>query len=550
MKIWSVIKPNIIIYNAVLHTIDKDDTIKQAIAISENRILATGTNEEILKLAYEDTKIIDAENKSVMPGIIDSHNHMWECGMLMEGIVTFGIESIEELKSIVKEKLSVMKKGEWLQGGGWIESQFREKRMPNKYDLDEISSENPVVLERIFSTCVANSCALKLAGIDKNTKDPEGGTIGRDAETGEPNGLLYRTAKQLVRNVMPTAFGENIFGTGNEIERVIKNAMLDYITYGITSVVEPGVNPSMIRAYQNLKEKKMLKIRTNLMPNWHGFAINEDSDFSDRLIDEYGLYTGFGDDWLRIGGLKMAIDGGLTSKTALKSWPYLGEDEVKEVPLRMDLKKLKGWVKQAHDSGWSVGIHVMGDIAIEEAVNAIYEAYQANPVIRRHQIIHSYYPTKDSLKKMKEAKMIAAIQPAFIYNEADGYPTLLPKDKQESFLPIRSYLDSGVIVASSTDMPSAHHNPFWGLYSAKTRKGIQGYQLGTKESITVEEMLRTMTINGAYLTGEEEIKGSLEVGKLADVIIVDRDILKTEDEELKDIRVIITIINGEIVYKV
>ncbi len=550
MKIWNVIKPNIIIHNAIVHTIDNNNTIDQAIAISGNKILATGTNEEILKLSDKETQIIDAENQSVMPGIIDSHNHMWECGMLMEGIVTFGIESIEELKNAVKEKVSKMEKGEWLQGGGWIESQFIEQRMPNKNDLDMVSKENPVVLERIFSTCVANSCALKIAGITKDTKDPVGGEIGRDLETGEPNGLLFRTAKQLVRDVMPTAFGESKFGKGNEIERVIQNAMNDYITYGITSVVEPGVNPSMIRAYQNLREKNLLKIRTNLMPNWHGFAINEDSNFSDRIIDEYGLYTGFGDEWLRIGGLKMAIDGGLTSRTALKSWPYLGDDIVKEVPLRMDLKKLKGWVKQAHDSGWSVGIHVMGDIAIEQAVDAIYEAYKDNPVFRRHQIIHAYYPTQDSLKKMREAKMIAAIQPAFIYNEADGYPKLLPKDKQESFLPMRSYLDAGVIVASSTDMPSAHHNPFWGLYSARTRKGIQGYQLGTKESITVEEMLRTMTINSAYLSGDEEVKGSLEVGKLADLIIVDRNILKTEDEQLKDIKVCMTIIDGKIVYKV
>lgn len=549
MKIWNIVKPNIIIHNAIVHTIDDNNTVEQAIAISKNRILATGTNEEILNLANKDTIIIDAEKKTVMPGIIDSHNHMWESGMLMEGIVTFGIGSIEELKYIVKEKLIKIKKGEWLQGGGWIESQFIEKRMPNKYDLDSISPENPVVLERIFSTCVANSYALKLAGIDKNTKDPVGGEIGRDLETGEPNGLLFRTAKQLVRNVMPTAFGESKFGSGNEIERVINNAMSDYLTYGITSVVEPGVNPSIIRAYQNLREKKMLKIRTNLMPNWHGFAINEDADFSDRLIDEYGLYTGFGDEWLRIGGLKMAIDGGLTSKTALKSWPYLGEDKVKEVPLRLNLKNLKEWVKEAHDSGWSVGIHVMGDIAIEEAVNAIYEAYKANPVLRRHQIIHAYYPTQDCLKKMKEAKMIAAIQPAFIFNEADGYPILLPKEKQETFLPIRSYLDAGVIVASSTDMPSAHHNPFWGLYSAKTRKGIQGYQLGIKESITVEEMLRTMTINSAYLSGEEKIKGSLEVGKLADVIILDRNIIKTQDEQLKDIKVSMTILDGVIVYK-
>ncbi|MFI3283631.1 MAG: amidohydrolase [Erysipelotrichaceae bacterium] len=541
--------PDIIIYNGVLHTVDKKNTILQAVAIKGNIIVATGSDEEVLSLKTERTKLIDAKGCTIMPGIVESHIHMWEAGMLMQGLVTFGIDSIEQLKEQVKLKLEQMKPGEWLQGGGWIESQFKEKRMPTKEDLDEISPNNPVVLERIFSTCVANGAALKCANITKDTKDPKGGEIGRDPLTKEPNGLLFRTAKQLVRDVMPSAYQEDKFGEGKQIEEVIVHAMNDFMTYGITSVVEPGVNPSMIRAYQQLKDSKQLKIRTNLMPNWHGFAINEDESFSDRLIQEYGVYTGFGDEKLRIGGLKMAIDGGLTSKTALKSWPYLNEDKPRDVELRMDVTKLKGWVKQAHDAGWTVGIHVMGDTAIELACNAIYEAYQANPQDRRHQIIHAYFPTEDSLNKMKEANMIAAIQPAFIYNEADGYDVLLPQDKQESFIPIRQYLDHGIRTAMSSDMPSAHHNPFWGVYGAIARKGIQGYHLGNKESATLEECLRMMCIEGAYMTQEEHIKGSIEVGKLADILILDRNIKDTSVEETKDTKVILTMIDGVIEYQ-
>lgn len=548
MKALNLI-PDIIIYNGHVHTIDENDTIVEALAIKDNKIIATGNNDEILALASDNTKKIDAEGKSVMPGINDSHVHMWETGMLMEGLVVFGVGTITEFAQMVKDRVATMKKGEWLQGGSWIETQFKEKRMPTKYDLDPVSPDNPVVIERIFSTCVCNSMALKLAGIDKNTPDPVGGEIGRDPETGEPNGLLFRTAKQLVRNVMPSAFGESQFGAGKEIERVINNAMGDFLTYGITSIVEPGVSPSMFKAYQNIYEKGNLKIRVNLMPNWHGFAINEQEDFSDRLIGEYGLYTGFGNEWLRVGALKMAIDGGLTSRTALKSWPYLGEDAPKEVPLRLDLSKLKGWVKEAHDAGWSVGIHVMGDIAVKEAVDAIYEAYKANPQKRKHQLIHAYYPTEDCYAKITEAGMIAALQPAFIYNEADGYDTLLPLDKQESFLPMRSYIDHGVVVACSTDMPSAHVNPFWGLYAALTRKGIQGYQLGTKECMTLNEMLRAMTLNGAFMTDEDDIKGSIEPGKLADVIILDRNLDETEVEELKNVEVLKTIVDGNIVFE-
>jgi len=541
--------PDTIIYNGYVHTIDKENPIAEAVAVKDGIILAVGNNSEIMALAGEDTVTVDAQGNTVMPGINDSHVHMWEAGMLMEGIVTFGIKSIEELKEAIREALKNKKPGEWLQGGGWIESQFTEKRMPTKDDIDSVSPDNPVVIERIFSTCVANSKALELAGVTEDTPDPEGGEIGRDPVTGKPNGLLFRTAKQLVRDVMPSAFGESQFGDGKEIERVIVNAMNVFLEWGITSIIEPGVTPAMIRAYQNLRESGKLKIRTNLMPNWHGFAINEQRDFSDRLIGELGLYTGFGDEWLRIGALKMAIDGGLTSKTAWKSWPYRGEDKPREVELRLDISKLDDWVKEAHDAGWSVGIHVMGDNAIEAAVNAIYKAYKDNPVKRRHQLIHAYYPTDEIIEKMKEAGIIAALQPAFIYNEADGYDTLLPDDKQTSFLPLRKYVDSGVMVASSTDMPSAHFNPFWGIYGALERKGIQGYSLGKEEALTLDEMLESMTLAGAYMSGEEDIKGSIEPGKLADVIILDRNLAKEDSEGIRNASVKLTMVGGEILHR-
>jgi len=518
MKIWKGYSPTIIIYNAAVHTVDKNDNIVDAIAIAGNKIMATGSNEDILTLANESTLKIDAQGGSVIPGIIDSHNHMWEAGILMSGIVTLGIDSIEKVKEMIKEKLDKMQPGQWLQGGSWIETQFKENRMPNKWDLDEVSPNNPVVLERIFSTCVANSMALKIAGITKDTPDPKGGVIDRDSRTGEPTGILQRTAKQLVRNVIDTPFGGDSFELDPRLETAILTAMDDYLTYGITSVVEPGVSPALMKAYQNIKNRGQLKIRTNLMPNWHGFAINEDENFSDRFIREYGIYSG-------------------------------NEDKPREAPLRLELSKLDNWVKEAHDAGWSVGIHVMGDIAIQKAVDAMYKAYLTNPVKRRHQVIHAYYPTEDSLMKMAQIGVIAALQPAFIYNEADGYASLLPKDKIESFLPMKTYIESGVTVATSTDMPSAHVNPFWGLYSAMTRKGIQGGQLGTKECITLHEGIRSMTLNGAYMTEEEEIKGSLELGKLADLVILDRNLMKINIDSIKDIQVIRTIVDGETVYQ-
>ncbi len=540
--------PDIIIHNARVHVLDESYSVAEAIAIAGKRILAVGNNEEILALADEKTEIIDAEGGSVTPGINDSHSHMWEAGMLMEGIITFGIPSIKALSEEVGKKIKELQPGQWLQGGGWIESQFSEKRMPTKYDLDPVSPNNPVVLERIFSTCCANSAALKAAGITKDTPDPEGGTIGRD-ENGEPNGLLFRSAKQLVRDVMPSAFGENKFGSGEQISIAINRAQDDYLRYGITSVVEPGVTPSMIKAYQRLKDKGELKIRVNLMPCWHGFAINEDEDFSDRLIGEMGLYSGFGDEWLRIGGLKMAIDGGLTSKTSLRTWKYKGDEEIAPFPLRLDLKDLPGWVKEAHDGGWGVGIHCMGDIAVDEAANAIYDAYKENPADRRHQLVHCYFTSREAMKKMAESGVILAAQASFIYNEADGYPDLLNEEQQRTFMPLRSCLDAGIRLALSTDMPSAHHNPFWGMYSAVTRKGMHGFCLGEEECITVNEALRAMTQGGAYMTFEENIKGTLLPGMLADVVILDRSLEGIDPEDIRNVTVRTTIVDGKIAYR-
>lgn len=544
-----------ILFNGEIHTVDKDNSIKEAVAIRGNKILDVGTYNDIIKYSNENTRLINLEGKSVIPGIIDSHNHIWETGLLMDGIITFSIGSIEELKVKIKERISTMKEGQWLHGGSWIETQFEENRMPNRYDLDKAAPDNPVVLERIFGTSVVNSLALHHAGINKNTKNPEGGTIEKDPVTGEPTGILHGTAVLLVREVMPGPFGSDDFGaaTGEPdievLELAIKLAIENYIKYGITGVVEPGVSPTICRAYQNLYRRDELGLRVNLMPNWYGFTIKQQMEKMARYIDDIGIYTGFGNEWIRFGGLKMAIDGGLTSKTALKSWPYLGEEAPREVRLRLDLSKLNGWVKQAHDAGWSVGIHVMGDTAIEAAVDAIYEAYKANPVIRRHQIIHAYYPTNDSLRKMKEAGIIACIQGSFIYGEADGYIDLLTKEKMEEYTPTRTYLESGVKVTLSTDMPCADYNPFLNMYAIVTRKGIKGYQLGTKESVSVTEALRMMTINGAYLTEEDDIKGSIEAGKLADLVILDRTLGKISDEDIKHIQVEKTIIDGKIVYE-
>ena len=548
-------EPTLIIYNASVHSVNKEDEMFEAIALYNNIIIALGDNEDIIKLSNEHTRLIDANGKSVIPGIIDGHNHVWEAGLMYDGVVLFGINSIEELQKKLKEKVSETSKGVWIQGGSYIESQFIENRSPNKEDLDKVSKDNPIVIERIFGACVANSLALKIAGITKDTPNPTNGEIEKDEITGEPTGVLKGNAVLLIREVMTGPFGSDEFGANKGepsidlLEKSILLALKHYKTYGITSITEPGVSGSICRAYHNLFKNGQLSCRIDLMPNWHGFTLMQDEETLNKIFDTYNFTSGYGNQWIRYSALKMAVDGGLTSGTALKSWPYKGESELRKFNLRLDLEKLPRYVKKAHDMGWDVGIHVMGDIAIKHAVDAIYDAVKSNPRSHRHQIIHAYYPSDDSIKKMSEVGMIASVQGSFIYGEADGYDEILPMDKQNSFLPLRTYTDNNIICNLSTDMPCSDVNPFWNMYAAVTRKGIRGHQLGTIEKITIQEALRMMTINGAIQNREEEYKGSLEVGKLADIAILNKNLNAIDEEDIKNIFVEKTILDGKIIYE-
>lgn len=548
-------KADTIFCGGKVHSVNPNDDVFEAIAIAGNRVLALGSDEEIKALATKDTKLIDLKGKSLIPGINDGHNHIWEVGIMYDGVVLFGLDSMDALINAIKEKADTLKAGEWIQGGSYIESQFKENRTPTRHDLDKASPKNPVVIERIFGACVANSMALELAGITKDTPNPPKGEIVKDEKTGELTGELKGNAVLMVRAVMPGAFGSDEFGAGKGepsvaiMEKSIKLALSKYKEYGITSVTEPGVSATVCKAYHNLFDRGELTCRMDLMPNWYGFTLKQDEGKLAGLIDSYNFASGYGNEWIRYTALKMAIDGGLTSGTALKSWPYKGDTGLREVTTRLDLDKLDEYIKTAHDAGWNVGIHVMGDVAIERAVDAMYKAIKANPRKHRHYIIHAYYPNEETLKKMGEVGIMASVQGSFIYGEADGYDDLLSKDKQESFLPLQSYQKAGVVCSMSTDAPCANVNPFWSMYSAITRKGMRGYCLGTKECITVNEAIRMMTVNGAILNGEEDYKGTLEPGKVADLVVLSDDLTTIDVENIKNIQAELTMLDGKVIFE-
>ncbi|MGI6357429.1 MAG: amidohydrolase [Bacillota bacterium] len=516
-----------------------------ALGIKGSRIVMAGDDQQVLSAAGPETEVIDLGGQTVLPGIFDSHNHIVAAGVLLEGVMLFGVKDIAGMQAAVARRAEQLPKGSWIEGGGWIESQFAEYRLPTRWDLDQAAPDHPVILNRLFGSSVVNSLALQLAGIDGNTPDPERGQIDRDPRTGEPTGILRNGAQNLVRRVIPQAAVRNQV---EQIEERIKRATAEYVKWGITSVIDPGVTPLSMRAYHNLRQRGELPLRVQMMPAWYGLYATQGKDIS-QLVDTLGFTTGFGDEWLNVGPLKMAIDGGLGSKTAMLHDPYI-DGHVSRIPLRLDLEQLESYFRQAIEAGWSVGIHTCGDLAQDIACESFDRVLQALPLPgHRCNIIHGYLPTEKSLEIMARQQLAVSVQPGFTYVEGDIYFDQIEEQRLHRYKPLRTYLERGILVAANSDMTSAHYNPFFGMYAAVTRKTSQGRQLGTAELISREQMLPLFTKNGAWLARQEDRVGTLSPGKLADLIVLSDNILTVPDEKILQLSVRRTMIDGHWVWQ-
>jgi predicted amidohydrolase YtcJ len=376
--------------------------------------------------------------------------------------------------------------------------------------------------------------------------EPERGQIDRDEE-GFATGILRNGAQNLVRAVMPTGDqGEQV----EELERLAQLAFAEYPRYGITSLVDPGVSPLGMRAYQNLYNRDQLPVRVNMMPAWYGLYSTAGREL-DTLVETLGVYSGFGGEWLSFGALKMAIDGGLGSKTAMLNEPY-ADGHVSGIPLRLDLGKLEDYFREALSAGWSVGIHCCGDLAQDIAVETFAKVLKDYPNDQaRHNIIHGYLPTPKSLALMRENNIGVSCQPGFMYCEGDLYFDLVEQARIDYFKPLKTYLENGITVACNSDMTSAHFNPFLGMYAAVARTTSQGRSLGDCERLDRAEMLRMFTINGAYLSFAENRTGSIEVGKLADIAVLSQDIMDetaVTNEAILNTEVLMTVTDGKVVH--
>lgn len=537
--------PDLILTGGRIATMDDDLPDAEAVAIKDGEVLAVGAVGAIEELAGPATIVRNVGGRRVIPGINDTHNHLMSMGKVLTEVQLYDARSIDDIKERVAERVASSPPGAWITGRGWDESLLRDGRFPNRHDLDEVAPNNPVVLDRVWNMLLANSAALNAADVGRHTPDPPAdqlyaGRIVRD-ERGDPTGVFRDRAKRLIQDAVPLP-------TITDREGYIRTACAEYNRLGITSAAEPGLFPEQMRAFQNVRRAGGLSVRVSLCLGGWGFGTTSDEETVEQRIDDTGVYTGYGDQWLRMDTVKFMPDGGVGDRTALMFEAYEGEPDNfgQFVVSERDLFRNVAW---CHERGWSVDCHACGDRMIELVARAYAAAQENRPdATIRHRIHHAYLPTSTALELMREYRIPALATIPFIHNLGESFVTSLGEQRVSGIMPLRTYLDAGVPLALGSDAPVTTHNPFVGIYSAVTRKTVYGRQLGAAECISRMEALRAYTIDAAWVTFEDHIKGSISPGKLADLAVLDRDILSVPEEEIRDATSVLTIAGGHVVH--
>ncbi len=494
-----------------------------AIVIDDEWIVAVGKRGEVE--IPEGAELIDATGRTVLPGLIDAHMHFLSMGVRMIQTVDLSkTKTIAEALSLVKLKIDESKKGEWILGRGWDDSKWEDRRFVTKYDVDPISPDNPVILTRVCGHMVAlNTRALEIAGITKETPNPPGGQVDKTPE-GEPTGVLRDAGHLIWVHVPPTSDETRLEGLRRACDRAL--------SLGCTGVHDAGLRGEEIRAYQTALERGYLKVRAYLMWN---------SSLSEPM-ESLGLRTGFGGNMIKLGSAKLLIDGSMGARTAYLFEPYEDDPSTRGL-LMMPEEELRERVKRVHSQGSQVAVHAIGDYAIEVVINAIEEAIRESPrKDHRHRIEHCELLSSQQIERMRQLGIIASMQPNFVgeWSGPDGlYEARIGKRRLKQNNPYRALLDEGVRVPFGSDGMPFH--PLYGIWSAVNHP--------VRESrITLEEAVKGFTLDAAYSSFEEDLKGSVEVGKIADLAILEQDLTEIPSTEIKDVEVKMTIVGGKILY--
>ncbi len=507
----------------------------------DGKILAVGNDAEIRALASEKTEEIDLQGKCVLPGLTDSHIHFYEWALLLRGIMLEDTRSLAEMQKRVQDAAENQAAGTWIIGQGWNQDNWAEPRTPTKADLDEIAPENPVILWRKdLHLALVNSLALEKAGINAQSPDPAMGVIQRN-ENGEPNGLLNELAINLVRDVLPIPSTEIV-------DKAMQKTMTRLHKLGITGIHDfrimggDGGAPAL-RAFQRLHNQKKLKLRTLVM--LPGEFVEE--------IARVGLESGFGDDFLRIGGIKLFSDGALGPRTAwmlenFENEPHTG------MPLT-PMSEMAEKIALAEKAGLSSTIHAIGDRALRELLDVYTEILGGDVDERdarpKHRIEHVQHSHPDDLDRLASLGLVASVQPLHLTEDMDMVEKALGDERAGYTYAFRDLLSAGTTLAFGSDCPVVSANPFFGIQAAVTRQKNDGTPAEgwfPEQRLTVEESVFAYTMGAAIAAGTENMQGSLSPGKVADLVVLEDDIFEISALEIGKTEVAMTVFDGEIVY--
>jgi predicted amidohydrolase YtcJ len=511
------------ILNANIITLNPKQSRAQAVAIYNGKIVAVGTNEEIRKYIGKETKTVDAKNRTIVPGFVDCHVHMTGFGWFLQALNLRNIGSIRELQQKLADYSKKNTEG-WIIGGRWDQEKFAEKRYPTRWDLDAVVRDRPVFLTRVCGHLgVVNSKALQLAGITEDTTI-EGGRIDLDESSNKPNGILRENALGLVWKAIPKP-------NAKDLENACLAACRKAVEAGLTGVHWIVDSADEIRVLQRLHSEGKLPLRVYL-----GIPA-ERIDESANL----GLLPGFGNDFVRIGFVKVFADGSLGARTAALKKPYNDHPQTSGMLLHKE-KKLNKIVLAAHKAGLQLGIHAIGDQAIEAVLEAYSKVLKQFPQDNhRHRIEHCSVLSPQLITRMKSLGLIASVQPHFIVSDF-WVVDRLGKTRARWVYPLKTLLGEGLIVASGSDCPVEPVDPLLGIWAAVARKSFP------EERLTVEEAMKTYTLNAAYASFDENKKGTVENGKLADLTILSDDLFNIPPDEIRKVSVDMTIVDGKIIY--
>lgn len=527
----------VVYLNGNIYTVDDAFSRAQAIAIKNDRILYVGDNDVAKRFIGDETEVIDLEGKTVLPGLIEGHTHFgWLSQSLVEIDALF--KQKEDILAEVARRAAKAKKGEWILGRGWNNDLWGNTNFPTKEELDAVSPDNPVCIIR---TCChaywVNSKALEEAGIDKNTPDPEGGEIIRGSDNA-PAGVLVDTAGDDLMAVVPPYEGENQL-------KALRKGQEHLLSFGFTSVMDAGATVPEIEAMRTMCKSGEMKLRL--------YVYAKEGETADHYFNK-GVEIGLYDNRLTVRGVKLFADGSSGARSA-----YLLQDYADRPGHRGNSRytdeALYNAIKEVRKNGFQLSVHANGDGSTEQVINAITKVLDEMPLEdNRYRIEHYQLITKKHLEKAVEYKLIPSMQTVQCTTDRLMMEERLGTEDgrlSRAYL-WRDIIDAGLHIVNGSDAPVELVNPYHGFYAGVTRKGRDEQPEGgwyPEQCMTREEVICAATIWAAEAHFEENIKGSIEAGKLADLTVIDRDVMTCDESELKDINTLMTIVGGELVYK-